>query len=97
LLRWLRRRRLDDRGRRRLLIALARAEEELIETHVRSALDVIEAVSGEIPVERALRIYLKAFDPGEPRSSIIARGVMTRFELDDERHGPRRRRAVWRD
>jgi hypothetical protein len=41
---WLRRRKLGESGRRRLLIALARAEEELIETHVANAVDVIESV-----------------------------------------------------
>jgi hypothetical protein len=75
---------MDDAVKRRMLIALARAEEDLIETHVRSALHVIDAVAEDVPVERALEIYLEAFEPGEPRTSIIARRVMARFRSGGE-------------
>jgi hypothetical protein len=79
---WLRRRKLGETGRRRLLIALAHAEEELIETHVANAIGVIEAMGDDLPVNRALEIYFEAFDPGEPRSAIVARRVLARFEAD---------------
>jgi hypothetical protein len=95
LLGWLRKRRLDEAGRRRLMIALARAEEELIETHVRNALNVITAVGEDVPVGRLLDIYLEAFDPGEPRTSIVSRRVMARFKAPadgDERGGRKLRR-----
>ena len=84
LFRWFRRRRLSDDGRRRLLIALARAEEELLDTHVRNAFAVYEAVGGEIPLSRALTLYLDAVDPGEPRASIVARRVMSGRETRRE-------------
>jgi hypothetical protein len=90
-LKWLRRRRrMDDAAKRRLLIALARAESDLIDTHVRNALHVIDSVADDLPLERTLEIYLDAFDPGEPRSSIVARRVMARLEEPEPRR-PRRR------
>jgi hypothetical protein len=61
-------------------VALARAEEELIETHVQNALDVIGAVADELPIGRALELYLDALEPGEPRASIIAKRVLARLE-----------------
>lgn len=79
---WLRRRRLSNQGRRRLILALARAEESLIEAHVTNALDVIGAVADELPLERALEVYLKALAPGEPRAEIVARRVLARLEAN---------------
>jgi hypothetical protein len=83
---WLRRRRLSEGGRRRLVVALARAEEELVETHVRNALAVYEAVADELPLARALEVYLEAIEPGEPHASIIARRVMARLEGTQRRN-----------
>jgi hypothetical protein len=92
---WLRRRRMSDGGRRRLLVALARAEEDLIETHVRNALNVIETVGDELPIGRTLDIYMEAFDPGEPRASIVARRVLAGLDARGRsRSGQRRRRGV---
>lgn len=80
MLGWWKRRQLSDAGKRRLVIALARAEEELNETHVRNALDLFDAVGEEMPLDRALEIYLDSVDLVEPRSSIVARRVMARLE-----------------
>lgn len=77
---WLRRRRLSAAGEQRLLIALARADEELLETHVRNALGVLDAVADELPLNRALALYLDAVEPPEPQASMIARRVMARLE-----------------
>jgi hypothetical protein len=82
---WLRRKRLSDGGRRRLLVALARAEEELVETHVDNVLDIVDSVGEEMPIQRVLDIYLEAFDPGEPRSSIVTRRVLSRLETPGRR------------
>jgi hypothetical protein len=84
---WLRRSRLSEPGRRRLVVALARAEEELVETHVNNALVVYEAVAEEMSLARALEVYLEAADPGEPQASIIARRVMARLEAGTRRRG----------
>ena len=92
MFRWLRRRRLSDAGRRRLLIALARAEEALVETHVRSVLRIQEAVGEELTLERALELYLEALDPGEPHSSIVERRVLASVEGASAARGRRGRR-----
>jgi hypothetical protein len=88
---WWKRRQLSDAGKRRLVIALARAEEELNETHVRNALDLFDAVGEEMPLDRALEIYLDSVDLVEPRASIVARRVMARLEAGGARkHAARR-------
>lgn len=92
MLDWWRRRRLSDAGRRRMAIALARSEEELVDTHVRNALDFFDAIGEELPLDRALEIYLDAMDVTEPRLSIVARRVMARLEAG-ARRGRRSRRS----
>ena len=78
---WLKgRRRLTDAADRRLLIALARAEEEIVRTHVQNALEVIDAVAGEMTMGRALELYLDELDLDEPQSTIVARRVLSRLE-----------------
>ncbi|HEY8468013.1 MAG TPA: hypothetical protein VIL18_00155 [Longimicrobiales bacterium] len=93
MLRWLwRRRQREQAGRKRLLIALARAEEALIETHVANVLEIIDAVGDEIPLDRLLDLYLDALEPSEPRATIIARRVLARLEMGEEARGGRPRR-----
>lgn len=77
---WLmKRRRLSAAAERRLLIALARAEEEVVRTHVQNALDVIDAVEGEMKLSRALELYLDELELDEPQSTIIAQRVLSRI------------------
>lgn len=81
---WLmKRRRLSAAAERRLLIALARAEEEVVRTHVQNALDVIDAVEGEMKLGRALELYLEELDLDEPQSTIIAQRVLSRINEDE--------------
>jgi hypothetical protein len=95
ILKWLRRRRLSEAGERRLLIALARAEEELVRTHVQNVLDVIDAVGEEMSVRHAVELYLNEMQLEDPRSTIIAQRVLSRLEAggeeeaeeDEEREG----------
>ena len=94
---WLKRRRLSEDTRRRLLVSLAKAEEAVVDTHVRNVLDVVAAVGGELPLDRVLELYVDAMDVGNGRSEIIARRVLSRLEgsEDDEEDGDfltRRRR-----
>jgi hypothetical protein len=74
-----RRRKLSDRGQKRLVLALARAEETIIEKHVENALDVIEAVADELPLERVLEVYLEALESNPQRAEIIARRVLSKL------------------
>jgi hypothetical protein len=76
---FLKRRRLSDEGQKRLIVALARAEETIVETHVDSALDVIEAVGDEMPIDRVLEIYLEALEANPQRAEIIARRVLSKL------------------
>lgn len=81
---WLtKRRRLSAAAQRRLLIALARAEEEVVRTHVQNALDVIDAVEGEMKLSRALELYLEELDLDEPQSTIVAQRVLSRINEDE--------------
>ena len=74
-----RRKKLSDEGQKRLLVALARAEETIVETHVENALDVIEAVGDELPIDRVLEVYLEALEENEQRAEIIARRVLSKL------------------
>jgi hypothetical protein len=80
---WLKKRKISNRANRRLMIALARAEEDLIETHVSSALAVMDVLDEEMSIGHALELYLEAMDPGEPRSTIIAKRVLARLEEEE--------------
>lgn len=84
MLKWLkgRMRGLSPAAERRLLIALARAEEEVVRTHVQNALDVLEAVGGDMSMARALELYLDELDVDEPHATIIAQRVLSRLEED---------------
>ena len=84
MLNWLKRRKLSDDGRRRLLVALAKAEEAVIETHVQNAMDVIATVGAEMPLDRVLELYLEALEPGAARAELIARRVLSRLESEDD-------------
>ena len=74
-----RRRKLSDEGQKRLVVALARAEETIVEAHVNSALDVIEAVGDELPLDRVLEVYLEALESNPQRAEIIARRVLSKL------------------
>lgn len=74
-----RRKRLSEEAQKRLVVALARAEETIIETHVANALDVIEAVGEEMPIDRALEVYLEALEQNEQRAELIARRVLSKL------------------
>jgi len=84
MLDWLKgRRRLSGAAERRLLISLARSEEQIVRTHVKNALDVIDSVAGELSTARALEVYLDEMDVDEPQSTIIAQRVLARLEEAD--------------
>jgi len=74
-----RRKKMSDEGQKRLVLALARAEETIIDTHVDNALDVIEAVGDELPLDRTLEVYLEALEANPQRAEIIARRVLSKL------------------
>src|SRR5690606_9140128 len=75
MLNWLRRKSLSPAGERRLLIALARAEEEVVRTHVQNVIDIIGDMDGEVTIGRALELYLDELDGDEPHATIGAQRV----------------------
>ena len=70
-------------GEKRLVVALARAEESIIEAHVENALDVIETLGDALPLDRVLELYLDALVDNPRRAEIIARRVLTRLNYDE--------------
>jgi len=83
MLGWLtKRRRLGGAAERRLMVALAKSEERIIRAHVQNALNVMEAVAGEMKPGRALQLYLNELEVDEPQATIIARRVRARLEED---------------
>jgi hypothetical protein len=53
---------------------------------------VLDAVADELPLDRALALYLDAVEPPEPQASIIARRLMARLESGRAaRPGPRKK------
>ena len=81
---WLKRRRLSEDTRRRLMVSLAKAEESLVDAHVRNVLDVMAATGGELPLDRVLELYLEQMDVGSGRSELIARRVLSRLEGSED-------------
>jgi hypothetical protein len=78
-----RRRKLSEEGEKRLVVALARAEDAIIEAHVDCALEVIEAVGDEMPIDRVLEVYLEALEENPQRAEIVARRVLSRLNSTD--------------
>ena len=79
VLEFFRRRKLSGVGEKRLVVALARAEETIIEAHVECAMGVIEAMGDEMPIDRVLELYLDSLEDNPRRAEIIARRVLTRL------------------
>lgn len=91
MLRWLKRRRLSDAARRKLTIAMARAEEELIETHVENMLDLHRGLENDLPISELLDLYLEEYEPSDQRAEIVARRVLAQLAVPHVREGPRRK------
>ena len=64
--------RLSDAAEKRLKFAVARAEEAIVETHVRNALLFIETLSGELSFDRAIDTYIREMAIPEPLASTVA-------------------------
>ncbi len=63
-------------------LAQARAEESLIETHVRNALMFIDTLSEDMPFDRAIDTYVRVMGVPEPLASLVATRVLV--ELGEE-------------
>ena len=79
MLGFFKRRKLSGAGEQRLVVALARAEETIIEAHVECALGVIEFIGDEMQMDRVLEMYLDSLEDNPRRAEIIARRVLSRL------------------
>ncbi|MBV9774598.1 MAG: hypothetical protein JO040_11645 [Gemmatimonadetes bacterium] len=77
---WLLRKRLSGEAKRKLMIAAARSEEAIIETHVANALDLLEDLGDEVDLDRGIELYLEMMAPPDPVAAIVANRVMARTE-----------------
>ncbi|MCC6928029.1 MAG: hypothetical protein IT359_03460 [Gemmatimonadaceae bacterium] len=75
-------RRLDEGAERRMRLAQARAEDAIIETHVRNALMFIDTLSEDMPFDRAIDTYVRVMGVPEPLASLVATRVLV--ELGEE-------------
>lgn len=80
MLDWLKRRKLSGAGRKKLLIAMARAEEELIETHVANILDVAEALEKEVEIDRAVELYLDRTHLDENLATAVTNRLLAQLD-----------------
>ncbi len=77
---WLRRRRLSNEAKRKLLIAAARAEEAIVETHVANVLDLMDLLGNEVDVDRGLELYHEMLPMEEHISTTVTNRVLARYE-----------------
>lgn len=77
---WLRRRRLSNEGKRKLLIAAARSEEAIVETHVANVLELLELLAAEVDVDRALELYMEMLPMDEHVAATVTNRVLARHD-----------------
>jgi len=75
-------RKLDEGAERRMRLAQARAEEAIIEAHVRNTLMFIDTLAEDMPFDRAIDSYVRVMAVAEPLASIVATRVLV--ELGEE-------------
>lgn len=75
-------RKLDEGAERRMRLVQARAEEAIIEAHLRNTLMFIDTLSEDMPFDRAIDTYVRVMAVPEPLASIVATRVLV--ELGEE-------------
>ncbi|MBK8248319.1 MAG: hypothetical protein IPK85_13070 [Gemmatimonadetes bacterium] len=73
---------LDEGAERRMRLAQARAEEALVEAHVRNALMFIDTLAEDMAFDRAIDTYVRVLGVPEPLASVVATRVLV--ELGEE-------------
>ena len=77
-------RRLSDAADKRLRLALARAEESVIEAHVQNALLFVTALDGELVFDRAIDTYIREMAIPEPlASTVVTRALVELADRQD--------------
>lgn len=72
-------RRFSPAGERRLRLAQARAEEALIDAHVRNALLFVDALAEDAPYDRAIEVYIRELGIPEPLASTVATRALVKL------------------
>lgn len=85
MLDWLRRRRLSNEAKRKLLIVAARSEEALVETHVSNVLELIEVLADEVDADRALALYTEMLPMDEHMAASVTNRVLARYDAPASR------------
>ncbi len=88
---WIRHRQPSSELRRDLLLVIARAEEALTDTHVSNALDLLDALQGEVALERGIKLYAQMMDLDERTATTVADRVRERLDTSREREARFRR------
>jgi hypothetical protein len=97
---WLRRRRLSNEAKRKLLIAAARSEEAIVETHVANVLELLELLESEVDVDRGLELYMQMLPMDEHVAATVTNRVLARHDAPPpapSRTPGRRYENVFRD
>jgi hypothetical protein len=98
---WLRRRRLSNEAKRKLLIAAARSEEAIVETHVANVLELLELLESEVDVDRGLELYMQMLPMDEHVAATVTNRVLARHDAPgpapSSRAPGRRYENVFRD
>jgi hypothetical protein len=72
-------RRLSPGGERRLRLAQARAEEQLVEAHVRNALLFVDALAEDVSYDRAIDVCVRELAIPEPLASTVATRALVKL------------------
>ena len=75
-------RRLDEGAERRMRLAQAKAEEAIIDAHVRNTLMFIDTLAEDMAFDRAIDTYVRVMGVPEPLAGIVATRVLV--ELGEE-------------
>jgi hypothetical protein len=65
-------RRLEPAAERRLRLAIAKAEEALVRTHVENALMFVDALAEDVTFDSAIETYVREMAIPEPLASTVA-------------------------
>ncbi len=79
---------LSDSVRRRLDLAIAVAQERLLGTHVRYALDLVELVRGRVDFTSALDIYVRMLGLDDDDARVVITQAMARIGEREEETAP---------
>ena len=80
-----RKRRLSKDGRRRMMLAIARSEEALLDTHVGNVFSMLEMLGHEIDVDRTIELYVQEMSLPEQVANTVAMRVLAHVGGEVER------------